>query len=240
MTDQPGSTAPTYELRDGVAVITLDDGKANAIDFALLDAVHDNLDRAADEARAVVIAGRPGKFSAGFNLALMTEGVDTMRELVTAGARMLIRLYGFELPTVTASDGHALAAGALLLLAADVRIGAADTPSKIGLNEVAIGMQLPVFAVELARARMPNPATLERATAQAQLYDPEGAVAAGYLDRVVPSASLLDEAMAEATRLGELRTGAYRVTKQNLRRQAIDYMEATLAPDMASLTGPAT
>ena len=120
--------------------------------------MHEALDRAESDARSVVITGRQGKFSAGFDLATMTESTESMRELVTAGAQMLMRLYGFGLPTVAACNGHALAAGALVLLSCDRRIGA-EGPAKIGLNEVAIGMALPIFAVELARDRL-QPAQL--------------------------------------------------------------------------------
>src|SRR5579885_1866026 len=126
MTEGADTANASYRLDDGVAVITLDDGKANAIDFELIDTLHGFLDRAAGEARAIVLVGREGKFCAGFNLQLMTESTDTMRKLVTAGAELLVRLYGYELPTVTASTGHALAAGALILLATDHRVGASE------------------------------------------------------------------------------------------------------------------
>lgn len=239
MTDEaPVATNPSYRLDGAVAMITLDDGKANALGHDVIDGLHRHLDRAAGEARAVVIAGRPGKFSAGFDLAVMTESVASMRELVEAGAELLVRLYGYELPTVVACDGHALAAGALILLAADTRLGSGDTPSKIGLNEVAIGMPLPVFAVELARQRLLSPRLFEEATMQARIFDPAGAVDAGYLDRTVPSASLLDEALAEARRLGDLRWGAYGRTKRNARQPTIDHIRRTLADDMAAITGP--
>ena len=168
----------------------------------------------------MVITGRQGKFSAGFDLATMTESTESMRELVTAGAQMLMRLYGFGLPTVAACNGHALAAGALVLLSCDRRIGA-EGPAKIGLNEVAIGMALPIFAVELARDRL-QPAQLTAALMAARIYDPAGAVDAGYLDTVVPEFDLLTTALAEARALGELRTGAYARTKSTTRSGVIE------------------
>jgi len=228
----------TYRLDDGVAVITLDDGKANAISHDTLRAVHEALDRAESDARSVVITGRQGKFSAGFDLATMTESTESMRELVTAGAQMLMRLYGFGLPTVAACNGHALAAGALVLLSCDRRIGA-EGPAKIGLNEVAIGMALPIFAVELARDRL-QPAQLTSALMAARIYDPAGAVEAGYLDMVVPEFDLLTTALAEARALGELRTGAYARTKSTTRGGVIERILATLDDDMSSMTGPAS
>lgn len=229
---------PQYRLDGNIAVITHDDGKANVLDFGVIKTLHQHLDRAAEEARAVVIAGREGKFSAGFDLKIMTQSPEAMRSLVSAGAELLMRIYGFDLPTVTASNGHALAAGVLILLAADHRVGAGDVPSKIGLNEVGIGMPLPVFAIELARERLVSPRVFNEATLQARLFDPAGAVEAGYLDRVVPAADLLNEAMADAQRLAELKTGAYAGTKRNARSVVIDHIRTTLAADMNVLTGP--
>ena len=235
MTDAPA--LPTYAVEDGIAVLTLDDGKVNVISHGVLDAIDDALDRAEDEARALVVAGRPGgAFSAGFDLPTMTESTESMRGLVTRGAETFMRLYGYRLPTVAACTGHALAAGALLLLSLDQRVGA-DGKAKIGLNEVQIGMGLPIFAVEMARERLTT-RELAPATTQARIYDPAGAVVAGYLDRVVASDDLLAEAKADAQRLGELRTGAYARTKQVLREAVIGHILETLKADMDTLTGP--
>jgi enoyl-CoA hydratase len=235
MTD--AAALPTYRFDDGVAVVTMDDGKANAMSPAVLDSLGQALDRAEkDSARALVLAGRPGKFSAGFDLAVMTSGVEPMRALVEDGARFMMRLYALDIPTVAACTGHALAGGALLLLSCDHRVGG-DGPAKIGLNEVAIGMGLPIFAVEMARARLAWN-EFEPATMQARIYDPAGAVGAGYLDRVVPDADVLDEAIGDARRLGQLRTGAYALTKTRSRERMIAHILDTLAADMTGLTGP--
>jgi enoyl-CoA hydratase len=228
----------TFSISDEVAVLAFDDGKANVVSHALLEALHEALDRAELEAKAVVLVGRPGRFSAGFDLGEMTRSVDAMRSLVGAGAEFLLRLYGLGLPTVAACTGHALAAGALLLLSSDVRI-AADGPFKIGLNEVSIGMPLPIFAVELARDRLVSPLALRQATLEARIHSPAEAAEVGFVDRVVPADNVLDEALGEARRLAELRTGAYRETKANLRRESVAHIQATLDDDTARLTGPA-
>jgi len=234
MTDAP---LPTYRLDDNVAVITLDDGKANVFSSAAIAHVDSLLDRAeADGARALVIAGRPGRFSAGFNLEEMTASAESMRSLVVDGARWLCRLYGLGMPTVAACTGHALAAGALTLLACDRRI-AADVPAKIGLNEVAIGMTLPVFAVELARDRLLKTA-FSAATMGGQIYDVAGAAAVGYVDEVVDADDLLAAALADAHRLAQLRTGAYGATKQNARGEMIERLLAGLEHDMATVDIP--
>lgn len=225
-----------YEPRDALALITLDDGKANAVSPALIAALHAALDRAEREASAVVLAGRPGRFSAGFDLNIMTGGVEGMRALVTAGAEVALRLFLFPRPLVIACTGHALAAGAVFLNAGDLRIGAHGN-FKIGLNEVAIQIPLPVFALELARARL-APRWLTQAVTQARLFDPAGACEAGYLDEVVAAEALLDTAMQRATALAALPDPAFRLTKERERRAVAAHIRATLAEDIAQLTGP--
>lgn len=234
MTDE---TLPTYQLDDGIAVITLDDGKANAFSTATLIALESLLDQAvADEAQALVLVGRPGRFSAGFALDEMTGNVADMRALVVRGARFWLRLYGLGMPTVAACTGHALAGGALTLLSCDRRI-AADGPAKIGLSEVAIGLTLPKFAFALAEDRLVRPA-LTAATLGAQVYDPAGAQEVGYVDQVVPAEELAATALAEARRLGALDTAAYAATKLNARADLIDRELARVVEDMESLELP--
>jgi enoyl-CoA hydratase len=226
----------TCTIEDGVAVLRLDDGKVNVVSHRVIELLHAGLDRAVDEASAVAIVGRPGKLSAGFDLTEMTAGLDRTAALVGAGGKLLMRIFGHGQPVTVAVTGHALAAGALLVLSCDTRIGA-DGPAKIGLNETAIGMALPDFAIELAQARL-QPRHLSRATIQAEIYDPHGAVEAGYLDLVVPPEACESTAVAEARRLGELSTAAYRGTKLGLRKALIDRVLAGIDADMARLTAP--
>jgi enoyl-CoA hydratase len=228
--------ALSYRLDGGVAVVTFDDGKANAMGHAVIEGLGEALDRAEQEATALVLVGGARAFSAGYDLAVMTESTASMQGLVAAGARFLMRLYGSPLPTVAACTGHALAGGALTLLATDERIGPSDAPAKLGLNEVAIGMPLPIFAVELARDRL-APAHLTAATL-GRVYDPEGAVAAGYLDRLVPRDEVVDAALATAAELAVLRRGAVGRTKTALRGRIVEHVLATLDDDVAALTGP--
>lgn len=223
------------ERDGGVSIISIDDGKANALSPDVLSALAEALDKAeADGATALLLQGRPGRFSAGFDLSIMTSGVDPMRALVTQGAELLLRIFTYPVPVVAACTGHALAAGALVLLVSDVRIGA-EGEFKIGLNEVAIGMGLPIFAIEFARYRMP-PSAFDSALL-GEVFAPDAAVRAGYLDRT--SANVLDDAMAEAQRLSALRSGAVHHSKQHARKQIAAQIEAGLPADMASLSGPA-
>lgn len=221
---------------DGVAVVRMDDGKANALSHAVIDLLHGALDTAERDARAVCFVGREGKLCAGFDLSVMTAGPDATRGLVKAGGELLMRLYGHPQPTVVAVTGHALAAGALFILSCDTRI-AADVPAKIGLNETAIGMGLPRYGVELARERL-SKRSFTAAVLQARIYDPAGAREVGYVDQVVPAADVESVAIAEAARLGQFRTGAYSLTKSQMRRFVIADVLADLDADMANMVPP--
>jgi enoyl-CoA hydratase len=230
------SQSPSYELRDGIAVLTMDDGKANAVSPLLIVRLNECLTRAEAEAAAVLLVGRPGRFSGGFDLSVMTSGFEPMRQLVISGAELLMRLYSFPRPVVAACTGHALAMGALLLLAADRRLGARGD-FKIGLNEVRIHMPLPAFGVELARDRL-SKRHFTQATSQARIYDPETAVDAGYLDTVESPEGLLEAAEAVARELAALTNPAFRETKRRERAETIDRIRRTVEADVASLTTP--
>ena len=224
----------SFSRDDDVGIISIDDGKANALSPDVLRAISDSFDKAeADGVTAVLLQGRPGRFSAGFDLSIMTGGTDGMRALVTQGAEVLLRIFTCPMPVVAACTGHALAAGALMLLVSDVRVGA-EGDFKIGLNEVAIGMGLPIFAVELARYRMP-PSAFDTAVL-GQVFDPVGAVHAGYLDRT--SNDPVGDALATAHQLSGLRKGAVAHTKHLARAAVAGHIRDTLAADMASLSGP--
>ncbi|HVA74246.1 MAG TPA: crotonase/enoyl-CoA hydratase family protein [Acidimicrobiales bacterium] len=226
----------TYEVQDRVAVVTHDDGKANVYTLDVLAELSEALEKsAADEGvSALLLAGRDGRFSAGFDLATMTSSEDSMRALVAAGGRFVARLVLHPMPVVVACTGHALAAGALVLLAGDRRIGAAGE-YKIGLNEVAIGMPLPVWAVELARYRMPA-GEFDRIVL-GEIGGPEAAVRSGFLDDVAP-AGVIDVAMEEAQRLSALRRGAVSGTKTRARRAVVERMLDKMDEDLASVGKP--
>ncbi|HEY3810413.1 MAG TPA: crotonase/enoyl-CoA hydratase family protein [Acidimicrobiales bacterium] len=227
----------TYALQEHVAVVTFNDGKANVYNHEVLDQMGKALARAeADpDARALLLVGRPGRFSAGFDLATMTGSTEGMRSLVAAGGHFAARVLLAPLPVVAACTGHALAAGALVLLAADHRIGAAGD-WRIGCNEVAIGMALPVWAVELARYRMP-PGQFDRVVL-GEIGGPKEACAAGFLDRVVAPEELLAEAMSTATRLAQLRGGAVAGTKVRARAEVARRMLDGMDEDLAGLSAP--
>ena len=225
------TSTSTFEVNDGVAVLRLDDGKANAIGYETLAAIDSAVSDAEQEAKALVIAGREGRFSAGFDLGLMRQGPQAARDVAAAGARTAMRIYGARVPVVAACTGHAIAFGAIMLLSSDVRLGA-DADAKIGLNEVSIGMPLPIFAVELARDRL-TPRCFTAATALATLYSAADAVEAGYLDELVPPDELMDAAVARAAALGEyLGLAGFALTRRNARQATIDHILETLDEDI--------
>lgn len=229
-------TMVEYTQKEATAFIRMDDGKANALSYGMMEEVEAALNRAENEASAVVLLGRPGRFSAGFDLREMMQGPAQARALVSRGAEYLLRLYLFPRPLVIACTGHALAGGALTVLTGDVRLGVPGA-FRIGLNEVQIGMPVPILAMELARDRL-APQSFQEATLFARIFSPEEAVTAGYLDRVVDEATLLDEATREAARLGALPRDAYAKTKMIMRERTVKYVRDSLEMDMARLTPP--
>lgn len=226
-----------YTLEERVAHIQMDDGKVNALSFDLMDQLLAALDRAEDEARAVVLSGRAGRFSAGFDLKVMTAGMDAAIGMLRRGAEVYTRLYGCPRPVVIACTGHAMAGGSLLLLTGDRRLGVRGD-FKIGLNEVAIQMTLPRLGMELARARL-EPRRLIEATLFARLYGPEDAAEVGYLDEVVAPEALMAQAMAEARALAKLPGHAFAGTKHRLREYTLARIGDTLEKDFAELAAAA-
>ena len=228
----------TYALEENVAVVTFDDGKANVYTHAVLGEIAEALDRAEADpaAHAVLIVGRPGRFSAGFDLATMTESAESMRALVKAGGEFVARLFLEPLPVIAACTGHALAAGALVLLAADHRVGV-EGEFRIGLNEVSIGMPLPVWAVELARYRIP-PSQLDRATVLGETWSPSQAVAVGFLDRVAPPDQMMATAKEIAAGYSRLRLAAVAGTKTRARAEIVARMLEGIDEDLDQLSPP--
>lgn len=203
-------SAVTSASAGSVAVITMDDGKVNAFDDDLIDGVHAALDDAAG-ARAVVLAGREGVLSAGFDLSVVGGGGPAGQALVDRGGGLLRRLATHPAPIVTACTGHAVALGAVLLLATHYRV-AADADVRIGLNEVAIGMPLPPLLVALGERRL-NPARRTEAMLLARLWSPGEAVEVGFVDEVVPTTSVVTVAVERAKDLaGRLQPDAFAAT----------------------------
>jgi enoyl-CoA hydratase len=217
----------TTDIQNGIALITMDDGKANAINFDMLSALNDALDKAEASAKAIVLAGRESRFSGGFDLkAFATLGGEGVYKLLDGGAELLLRLYGGPLPVVAACTGHAIAMGTFILHACDTRVGASGD-FKLGANETITGMNLPIFAIELAHARL-NPAHMTRAMVQAFIYDPAGAVEAGYLDMLVTPEKVVATATTIAEQLAALPGSAYAYNKGAMRKGTLDTIRASI------------
>ncbi len=190
-----------FNVDNDIAFLTLNNGKANAFGHEQIDAVIEGLDRAKAEAKAVVLAGTPGMFSAGYDLNEVKKGKEAVAALLDGGSRLMLRMLDHPQPVVAACTGHAVALGALILLACDTRVGA-DGAFKIGLNETQIGLPLPVFAFELTRARIAK-ARQRNVILEAQMYDPQRAAALGFLDEVVEPDRLMSRASEVASQLGQ-------------------------------------
>jgi enoyl-CoA hydratase len=215
-----------FEITDNIAILRFDDGKANAVGHSFLDQMNEGLDRAEKEAGAVILRGREGMFSAGFDLKEFQKGPEETAVLARRGFEFLLRLYSYPLPVVAACSGHGVALGAFILLASDTRIGVSGN-FKICLPETAIGMDIPPLLMGLSRSRL-SPLHLTRAAVQAENYSPEGAVEAGFLDELVDPASLDERAMAAAVKLAELPGKFYARNKTSARRETIAAMRTSL------------
>jgi enoyl-CoA hydratase len=227
----------TYDRDGPVSTVTMDDGKVNVFSFDMLRALHEAFDQAERDETVVLLTGRPGYFSAGFDLKVLRDGgAEATRELLTLGATLAERILLFPAPVVVASPGHAFPAGAFLLMAADERIGAAG-PFKLGLNEVRIGLTLPWFAIVLARHRL-TPTHFDHATVTGTMFDPEGAREAGLLDTVVAPADLETAARAAADDLATLDRRAHAGTKRRARQAVANELRAAIESELAPTAAP--
>ncbi|MEM8973075.1 MAG: crotonase/enoyl-CoA hydratase family protein [Pseudomonadota bacterium] len=214
------------DIQDDVATLTMDDGKANALSLAMSAGINAGLDRAEKEAKAIILKGRPGVLCGGFDLKVIRGDDEAAKaEMRNAGMVLLKRLYLSPLPLIIACTGHSVAAGGLMLLTGDTRIGT-QGDFKIGLNEIAIGLALPVAGIELARDRL-VPDALTSAVILSKLYDPDEAATVGYLDKAVSADALAAEAQATAKAMLELDPAAFAETKLRMRQPIIDRMTSS-------------
>lgn len=224
-----------YETRDGVAEITLDDGKVNAMHRAFFDGLNAALDRAAgDGSRALVLTGRAGYLSAGLNIKLLpTLPPDELRPTLVGFGQTLLRLWTYELPTVAAASGHAVAGGALLAFACDRRF-LTDGPFRVQMNETAIGLPLPTWALAICQAAIPARWHAE-ALLHARAYTPAEALERGMVDDVVAADALLPRAREAARQLAALDRPSYATSKRRLRARDVAWAEEVLAAEMTGL-----
>ena len=223
----------THESDGTVATITMDDGKVNVLSLQMLMEVNAALDRATADRQVVVLTGREGIFSAGFDLGVLRASTYEAIEMLRAGFELAERLLAFPTPVVVAVPGHAIAMGLFLALAGDHRVGARG-PFRLTANEVAIGMTLPHAALEILRHGL-APSHFTRVVLLAEPFTPDDAVAAGMLDTVVEPAELLDAARAVAAAAAALDLDAHVATKRRARADTLRALRAAIETDFTDL-----
>ncbi|MFJ4589425.1 crotonase/enoyl-CoA hydratase family protein [Pseudomonas moraviensis] len=222
-----------YHLEDGIATLTLNNGKVNAISPDVIAAFNAALDQAVADRAVVIITGQPGILSGGYDLKVMTAGPKEAVALVTAGSTLARRLLSHPFPVIVACPGHAVAKGAFLLLSADYRIGV-DGPFSIGLNEVQIGMTMHHAGIELARDRLRRSA-FHRSVINGEMFDPKSAVDAGFLDKVVTAEELQGSALGAARQLKKINMLAHKNTKLKVRKQLLETLDDAILQDQQHL-----
>jgi enoyl-CoA hydratase len=223
----------SYHLEDGIATLTLSNGKVNAISPDVIAAFNTALDQAVTDRAIVIITGQPGILSGGYDLKVMTAGPKEAVALVTAGSTLARRLLSHPFPVIVACPGHAVAKGAFILLSADYRIGV-DGPFSIGLNEVQIGMTMHHAGIELARDRLGR-AAFHRSVINGEMFDPKSAVDAGFLDKVVSAEELQGAALAAARQLKKINMTAHKNTKLKVRKALLETLDNAIVQDQEHL-----
>ena len=226
----------TYSLKDGIAQITMDDGKANSMNWIFFKEMGKSLDQAEnDGAKVLVITGRPGFFSGGLDLKLLpTLSASEMGDFATTFARTMLRVFSFPIPTIAASTGHAVAGGAMLTFACDRRF-AINGPYRIQMNETLIGINLPHWMFLIASSAIPS-RWRNQALLHARAYNPNEALERGILDAVAKDADNLAAQVRSATEeLLSLNLPAYATSKKNLRQAEIEHVLDLLKKDLSGL-----
>lgn len=218
-----------YSCNEGIATLTLNNGKVNALSPDMIAAFNHCLDQAEQDRAIVIITGQPGILSGGYDLKVMTTSPEQAINLVASGSTLTRRMLAHPYPIIVACPGHAIAKGAFLLLSADYRIGT-EGAFKIGLNEVLIGMTMHNVGIELAKDRLTKPA-FQRSVINGELFSPADAVHAGFLDRVVPAEQLMETALATATQMKAINMNAHKKTKLKVRKNLLEALDTAIELD---------
>ena len=219
----------SYELDDGIATLTLHNGKVNAVSPDVIAAFNAALDQAEADQAIVIITGQPGILSGGYDLKVMTSSPQNAIDLVAAGSTLARRMLSHPYPIIVACPGHAVAKGAFILLSADYRVGV-DGPFRIGLNEVQIGMTMHHVGIELARDRL-RKSYFNRSVINAEMFEPQEALQAGFLDAVVAPEELMSTARAMAEQMKKLNMTAHANTKLKVRKAFLETFDAAIELD---------
>ena len=200
----------TLESNGDVSIITLDDGKVNVFSPDMIEQLNIILDKVPEDKGSILIQGKEGMFSAGFDLKVMQGGdTEAMSKMAAGGFKLLARVYSFPRPVVVACSGHAIALGAFLLCCADYRVGAKGEYI-VQANEVRNNMSIPTPILEISKSRI-SKAHWYRAILNAEAYNIEDSIEAGYLDEVVEATNLSNRAMEVANDLATLDHPHYKI-----------------------------
>jgi enoyl-CoA hydratase len=232
------------QIGDGVAVLTLEHGKVNALDVEFCDALAARFKElaASRTARAVVLTAKGNVFSAGVNLIRLSEGgADYVRQFMPSLHRCFEAVFFHPKPVVAAVNGHAVAGGCVLACCADRRIMARGE-GRIGVTELLVGVPFPVLAFEIMRLAVPA-RFLAEAIYSGATYLPDAAVERGLIDELAEPAEVLEDACAVAQELAALSPAAFAQTKAQLRQAAAERVARDAAVEKAATeiwAGPET
>lgn len=221
------------QIADGVALITMNDGGKNLISPNMVEQLNTAFVQAEKANAVVVLTGSNGTFSAGFDLKILRSGVANTFKMLIGGFKLTERLLSFKTPVIIACNGHAIAMGAFILLSADHRVGVHGS-YKVMTNEVAIGLTMPHTGIEVSRQRL-TPAYFNRAMLLSEEFDPKTAVAAGFLDELVPEDELLDHCMDLALSFTKLDLNAHYRSKLRMRCQLLFKLRSSINSDRTDL-----
>ena len=203
----------TLKKEENISVITLDDGKANVFSTKMSTDINECLDEVSKEDGCIVLTGREGMFSAGFDLKTLQGGdMDQIQEMTTTGFKLLSRIFSFPRPVIAACSGHGIALGTFLLCCCDYRIGIKGD-FMLGANEMRTNMVIPPPILELMKFRVAQ-SHKYRAVLGAEMYTFENAKEAGLIDEVVDSNILMETAFNKAKDLATMGHPSYSMTKE--------------------------
>ena len=224
------SNIVTYTLDNGVATIAMDDGKANVLSTQMIADLEAAFDSAESDNAIVVLTGREGMFSGGFNLKEMQAGPHEAMILTSKGSKLARRILAFPRPVILLATGHTIAMGAFLALACDYRV-IVEGDFKIGLNETMIGMTMHNFGIELARYRLSN-VYFNRCCINAEIFNPKGAMHAGFIDRIIPAEQAAMAAPMIGQMFGQLDATAFKNTKRRSRKEVFAILDQAIEDDL--------
>jgi enoyl-CoA hydratase len=212
---RPGNTMLEVNHDNGIVILHMRHGKANALDTELCVALKDALEQSQSTAKAVVLTGEGKIFSAGVDLVRLLESDDYRRALLQSLAQVLDRLFFYPRPVVAAINGHAIAGGCILACATDHRVMVQET-ARIGAPELLVGVPFPALALEIMRASA-APHHLQQLMYRGLTCEPAQALAWGLVDELVDKEQVLARALERAREFADIPTRSFELTKLQTR-----------------------